>query len=40
MDDLQEISTPNCPNCLTLLEPVSRGRSTWWQCAQCGLRRL
>ncbi|WP_427846486.1 zf-TFIIB domain-containing protein [Cryobacterium arcticum] len=40
MDDLEDVGTPNCPRCLLALVPVSRGVATWWQCPQCGLRRL
>jgi tRNA(Ile2) C34 agmatinyltransferase TiaS len=39
MDD-DELDTPNCPACLTRMEPAELGSTVFWQCQECGLTRI
>lgn len=37
MDDLD---TPNCPDCLMRMEPVEGLTATFWKCSECGQVKL
>ncbi|PXA71862.1 zf-TFIIB domain-containing protein [Cryobacterium arcticum] len=40
MHTVEDLDTPNCPDCLSRMEPVERWTAVVWRCPECGMVRL